>query len=225
MSILIPGNVPQMHPSAVRLTLQRALEREPGLLGLDVLRAVCPVMVLAVRGYYRDSMGVPGQNDVGIFDDAAFVVSGGNVTPFNWNCDPSKVGFNAAVGKPFAMLKPGLWPFVRGQHKGRGAAWRQPDSGQAKNAGLSRFFSDSRSCGEFKVWRDRDGLITADSPVEDDYQAINIHWGGEFGTSSWGCQTAPPVQWPAFQKLSYKLAGQQPFLPYMLIGIGDCVEE
>lgn len=212
MKVIIPGNRPRLDPTAVRQIANDFLDRDSGLNGPKI-RAACPVKVLAVRGYFRDSMGEPGRNDVGYFDDAAFLISGNTVTAFNWNTDPSKVGWNEEVGKPYAMLVEGIWPFVQGPHKGKGPAWRQPDETQAKS--LQQCFYDYRSKGHFGVYRDKTFWHDQEK-IETGYQAINIHWGG-VGTSSWGCQTAPPAQWTEFQKLSYKQAGGQLFLPYILI--------
>lgn len=217
MSVLIPGNLPQADAAHIRLARERALAEDRGIMDLPALRSMCPVMVVAVRGYFRDTLGAVGMNDVGVFDDAAFLVAGDKVHRFNWNTDPSKTGWNTALGKPYAMLCPGIWPFLPGPHKGKGPAWRQPEEERAKAAGLGRFFSDGRAAGEFAVYRDRRGMPHEDSPVEKGYFAINIHWGGETGTSSWGCQTAPPVQWKEFLRLSYALAKGQPFLPYLLM--------
>ena len=45
--------------------------------------------LVAVRGYYRDTMGKRGKNDRGIYDDAFFVVSPTCFATFNGNVDPS----------------------------------------------------------------------------------------------------------------------------------------
>lgn len=215
MSILIPGNRPQLDPARVRMIANDEIDKDAALFGKE-LRAACPVKVLAVRGYFRDSMGAKGCNDVGLFDDAAFLISGANVYPFNWNADPSKVGWNDALGKPYAMLCEGIYPFIPGPHKGKGPAWRQPDEEQAGDIGLQGYFTDYRARGHFRVYRDR-SLQHDPAAIQAGYYAINIHWGGSAGTSSWGCQTAPPAQWEEFRKLSYRLAKNQPWLPYILI--------
>ncbi len=215
---MIPASPPQMKESQIREALANALASDTGLIkssGLITLAAACPVAVVAFRGYYRDTMGAPGRNDVGIYDDAAFLVTPDKISRFHWNTDPSKVGWNPGVGKPFAMLTPGLWPFIRGSHKGKGPAWRQPDEDDARRVKLEAFFSDFRSRGHFKVFR-APGMPTASSPTDTGYHAINCHWGGTYGTSSWGCQTAPEEEWPTFQRESYAAAGAQPFLPYFL---------
>src|SRR5688572_28449394 len=80
--------------------------------------AACPVIVLAVRGYYRDTIGKPEVNDFGVWDDAAFVVTPMSVTSWNWNTDPAREGYNKGVGKYFAQLTCGVWPFREGPHKG-----------------------------------------------------------------------------------------------------------
>jgi len=215
---LIPGNVPQLAPARVLELANRALDRDPSINASD-LRAHCPVMFLALRGYYRDTMGVPQVNDIGIFDDAGFLINGREITPYNWNTDPSRVGWNSAIGKRFAMLTPGIWPFRKGQHKQKGPAWRQITEDEATSRHLDHYFQDKREDGSFQVYRAStlEEITSGTAPLEWGYQAINIHWGGEYGTSSWGCQTAPPVQWSAFQKKSYKLTGEQLFLPYILL--------
>ncbi len=210
-----PASVPQLPEPEIRSLIAKAFASVPALPAASILSA-CPAQVLAIRGYYRDTMGEPARNDVGMYDDAAFLVTPDKIERFNWNTDPSKVGWNPGVGKPFAMLCPGIWPFIRGLHKGQGPAWRQPDENDARRVKLSTWFPDYRGQGHFKVFR-APGLPTPASPTDTGYHAINIHWGGQYGTSSWGCQTAPASMWPAFQLASYKAASAQPFLPYILI--------
>src|SRR5688572_28150889 len=77
-----------------------------------------PVAILGIRGYRRDTMGKPGVNDCNIYDDALFVRYPGGVLNCNGNCDPVRIGWNSSLGKPFAQLKAGVWPFVKGKHKG-----------------------------------------------------------------------------------------------------------
>lgn len=176
------------------------------------------VAILAVRGYRRDTMGKPGVNDVGIYDDALFVRHAGGVLNCNGNCDPSRIGWNPGVGKPFAQLKTGVWPFIIGLHKGQYTALRQPYEEQAMDLGLQRIFhaDDPRAFGHFTVIRDNGQGSRYEDPG---YHAINIHKGGIVGTSSWGCQTLPPDEWPEFIALvqsAMKSAGQR-WLPYCLI--------
>lgn len=71
------------------------------------------VVLVGVRGYYRDSMGKVGANDRGIYDDAIFVVSPEAFVGFNANCDPS------VYKKGIATLKPGVYECVKWKHKGK----------------------------------------------------------------------------------------------------------
>ena len=174
-----------------------------------------PSYALAVRSYFRDTMGVRGRNDVGIYDDGLFIVRADDVVlPFNANLDPSRIGINGAIGKPFAQLATGLWYFREGLHKGKVAAWRQPDTDEAEALELPNNYEIQgdgavSAClpGLFSVWRDPgDGR----PPYHDlGYHAINIHPGGNYGTSSWGCLTLPPSQADEWLRESYAATRQQ----------------
>jgi len=152
-------------------------------LGLD--RATHPFFIVGVRGYYRDTMGAAGANDRGIYDDALFLASPLAFASFNANTDPSGVrkGAGKGAGKGMAVLKPGLWRAHRfGMHRGKYMALVQ-------------------SGGPVTVIRDG-------SPPYPDTGlfGINIHRGGYGTTSSLGCQTIYPTQWPAFIAQAQDLA-------------------
>jgi len=172
------------------------------------------VKIVAVRDYKKSD----GNNKVGVYDDAVMVLWPGGSKLFKSNSDPSRLGWNPGVGKPFAQLTTGLHYFVRGYHKGKYPAFRQPDpsdSDQVKiliNSGLTA--ADCR----FKVLRTY-GVGDPRNYYETGYFAINIHKGSEYGTSSWGCQTFDPADWNQFKELTYKLMDQygQSVLPYLLI--------
>jgi hypothetical protein len=63
-----------------------------------------PLMVIGIRGYYIDSLGEPGQQDRGIYDDAIFFDSIEATVSFNANADPSY--YRPGI----ASLKRGFWP-------------------------------------------------------------------------------------------------------------------
>ena len=190
-------------------TLVKQYLAEAGL-----LTASEPCAVLGVRGYYRDTMGAQGANDVGIYDDAMFFIAPGIFLAANANTDPSRLGWNAAIGKAFAMLLPGLWYFIRGAHKGKVPALRQADEDQADDVKIPNH-------GHFKVWRGKsaDDIATKTARVDDGYHAINIHRGGETTTSSWGCQTIPPAQFDAFMEQVWEHTKKHSMerIPYLLV--------
>lgn len=173
-----------------------------------------PCAILAVRAYYRDSMGDRGENDVGIYDDAMFFVAPGVFARVNANTDPSKLGFNRGIGKNFAMLMPGLHYFVRGAHKGKSPALRQATEEEAVDAGIP-------DNGHFKVWRADDEREIRDGTarVDTGYFAINVHRGGDSTTSSWGCQTIPPDQFDNFMLTVWDETRRSKMarIPYLLI--------
>lgn len=139
------------------------------------------VAVVAVRGYYLDSMGEVGKNDRRLWDDAMFIVWPDGYAAFQANTDPNgyRKGRGTGSGKGMAMLKTGIHLFGKGLHKG---------------------YQAFRQCEKFTVIRD------GDPPYEDvGYFGINLHRGGVNSTSSLGCQTLPASIWPTFKELLYRL--------------------
>lgn len=150
------------------------------------------LVVVGVRGYFKDTMGKPGVNDRGIYDDAIFIVSPDCFISFNANCDPG------AYRKHIANLKSGVWRYRLGIH------------GLSKPKFLQ--YTALVQAGKVTVRRDQEGDDTG-------YFGINIHKGGYNTVSSLGCQTIYPSQWPSFIetiKSQLKRHGQST-LPYILV--------
>ncbi|HEY0624676.1 hypothetical protein [Sphingomonas sp.] len=186
-----PAARPRLTEAQV-LAMIAALPLAPGK-GTDKL------FLVGIRGYYRDTMGKPGANDRGIYDDALCIVAPGvHFSTWNGNTDPSRYrdGAGTGAGKGMAVLKPGLWRAHRfGLHKGQYRALIQIG-------------------GAVTVTRD------GNPPYDDTgYFGINIHKGGYNTTSSEGCQTIHPDQWPAFIATVDKLAKQLGVVtvPYALV--------
>lgn len=131
------------------------------------------VVLVGVRGYYRDSMGKPGTNDRGIYDDALFIVSPTHFSSWNANTDPS-------------THRPGIASLVPGVHR-----YRPGNHGISRPGGGYPAFRPATKNEELPVTRD--GVPNPRPGV-----AINIHRGSRTSTSSEGCQTVPPQQWDAF---------------------------
>lgn len=162
-------------------------------------RKMTRVVLLGVRGYFEDSMGVVDQNDRGIYDDALFVYSPLAFRSFNANTDPSRKGTNPDTGKGYAVLTPGIWDYKIGIH-----GLSKPKEQQ---------YEAYVQAGQVVIDRDGEG------GVEKGFFGINIHRGGINGTSSLGCQTIIPPQWQEFHDLvNTELAkfGQN-IIPYVLI--------
>lgn len=136
--------------------------------------------ILAVRGYFTNTMGAKGRNDRMMYDDAIFqvVIKQGQIIhfkSFTANTDPGgyRKGRGKGSGKGMANLKVGTWSYQLGLHKGQYMAFRQAEA----------------------VIVVRDG-----SPDYEDlgWHGINIHKGGYNKVSSIGCLTIWPDQWPEF---------------------------
>jgi lysozyme len=193
MSAMLPAGRPRMRLEEL-LPLARPL-------GLDPARD--KLFVVGIQGYYRDTMGAPGVNDRGIYDDAIFLVSPSLFAAYNGNTDPSRVrkGSGFGGGKGMADLKPGLYRAHRfGSHRGKYLALIQTG-------------------GPVTVVRD------GNPPYPDTgWFGINIHKGGFNTTSSLGCQTIHPSQWGSFiasavdqAKRYYGNAWARTTIPYALL--------
>ena len=170
------------------------------------------VVGLAVRGYRKTSMGDPTRNDVGIVDDLLAWISLDGFSAVNANTDPSRLGWNAAIGKPFCMLQPGIWDFYPGAHRGRKPAYRQADDAAvAKRLGI-------RNEGKFlvkRMWGHNDSR----NYDEWGHQQIDIHPMTISSTSSWACLTIPADKsdiWCATGQAEMRKHGQKVF-PVVLI--------
>jgi len=108
----VTGIVPPSRPMNSR-QWARSLAIESGWPGYE------PIVLLGVRGYYRDSMGEKGENDRGIYDDALFVMSPNVYAGFNANTDPSY------AREGIATLATGVWRYKKGLHRIQYRALRQ----------------------------------------------------------------------------------------------------
>jgi hypothetical protein len=128
--------------------------------------------LVAQRGYYGDTMGKPGQNDVNIYDDAMWLVEREGMVAFNANCDPSR------TERGIARLCVGRWKYRPGIHNVSKDPKEHPHYEALVQAG---HVTVDRGAGE----------------LDTGFLGINIHCGGNTTTSSLGCQTIPPAQWGA----------------------------
>lgn len=180
--------VPKSKPKLTTEALYKMLEQ------LNIDRKKHPMVIVGIRGYYKDSMGRPGVNDKGIYDDAIFIDTPHVSASFNGNCDPS------TTRPGMANLKAGVYLAHNfGKHRGKYLALVQRK-------------------GEVTVLRDgKKGTFTG-------YFGINIHNGGWNSTGSEGCQTVHPSQWGSFIKLAASEAKRlfnqdwdKVTIPYILI--------
>ena len=150
------------------------------------------VVVLGIRGYYKTTMGNPLENDRGIYDDAAFIISTDRYESFNAKTDPSY------TRQGIAVLKPGMYLYKIGLHN-------------MKNPYLAL-----RQYSNVTVIRDG-GKEETDSIANRFF--IDIHKGGYNTTSSLGCQTIYPDQWHYFISTVQAEMNKhkQAIIPYILI--------
>jgi lysozyme len=160
--------IPSSRPQLPKQTAERYLL----INGVDIRRDVA---LLGIRGYYLDSMGARAKNDIGIYDDAFFIVGPEVYVSFNANTDPSRHRHGIAT------LLPGVYPYRKGRH----GISRGPGYPALRPATTGERLPVSR-IGEARVPSARAGV------------AINIHKGSRNSTSSEGCQTIHPSQWESF---------------------------
>ncbi|MGO6788731.1 lysozyme [Rhizobium ruizarguesonis] len=197
-SRLLPLNRPKQLAQLTRNAFVKFLDLVPPSGRNDA------VAVLAVRGYYLNSMGKEAANDRGVYDDAIFVIEPGEVHNFNGNTDPGRFGRGIARLKSHQAIRyrPGLHGFSR--KDGPYPAFRQDSDCTVIRDDIG---DDTDNVGH-RFW-------------------INLHRGGNTTTSSLGCQTIPPHQWNEFKALVdtlLKKYGQETFY-YLLIDEQDLPKE
>lgn len=173
-------------------------------LGLDL--GQFPLIVCGMRGFFAAAMGPTAGNDRNVYDDALFLWAPalGLYRAFNGNTDPSHLvpGLGATQGT--AVLDPGVWYAYRfDEHRGT----------------KSRYEAICQRAADVTVTRDGNPPTTHKGRF-----GINIHRGGNFTTSSEGCQTVPPTQWQEFIDTAHdagrRLFGaafRQRVIPYVLL--------
>ena len=194
----MPDPIRILPPTRPRLTEAELLQLlQPYNIDMDEY----PLLVVGVRGYYAGTMGTTPGNDRGIYDDAIFVYAEkraafpGVFKAFNGNTDPSrlKTGAGFGEGKGMAQLRPGVWCSYRFD---------------THNSKVRPHPAICQRAAPVSVMRD------GNPPYEDSGMfGINIHCGGNYKTSSEGCQTLPPSQWDEFiataEGAGRELFGQQ----------------
>lgn len=190
---MLPPEKPRLSSTELRVLL------EP----YQIDRSQYPVVIVGVRGYYLNTMGQPGLNDRGVYDDAIFIDSPSVTAAYNANTDPSRhrPGVGTGGAKGIASLKPGAW-FVHQFDKHNG-----------------KYLALCQRRGNVTVLRD------GNPPYEDTGSfGINIHRGGFNTTSSLGCQTIHPSQWESFIALAMDQARRfhgerwkKAVIPYVLL--------
>lgn len=198
MSQLLPMHRPQQSTGVTRSTLNKFRDLLPED-GLDDA-----VAVVAVRGYYLNTMGKEGANDRGVYDDAVFVLEPESVHNFNANTDPARFSRGVARLKSRQAIR-----------------YRPGPHGFSRKDGPYPAFRQDSNC---TVIRDETG---EDTDTAASRFWINLHRGGITTTSSLGCQTIPPHQWNEFKTLVdglLKKHSQETFY-YLLVDQQDVPQE
>jgi hypothetical protein len=104
MSSTLPESIPQIKKGEVIALINKA---HPSFILPDFF-------ITGIRGYYKNTMGKPSENDRKIYDDAIFLIGKDDFFAFNANTDPS------AFRPQIANLKAGIWPVYKFDlHKGK----------------------------------------------------------------------------------------------------------
>jgi lysozyme len=165
---------------------------------------------VGLRGYYANSLGEKGKNDLNIYDDAIVTVSENGILSFNSNTDPSylRKGSGFGANKGMATLKGDSIYYAHqfGMHRGR------------------------KSNKGYMALVQRLGKVTVIRSGNPDYPdtgmfGINMHRGGYKTTSSEGCQTVYPDQYNEFiengmeesKRLYGSVEWEKTCIPYILL--------
>lgn len=143
-------------------------------------------------------------NSINIYDDEIGILTPDSYTAYKGNTDPS------VTRKGIAVLQPGVYLYKRGLHGISHLNLSDPaDKGLLDTliatghdlppiAGRLLPYWALRQAGPVTV--KREGQISPETEMDpDQWPWIDIHRGGYSTTSSLGCQTIFPDQWPAFR--------------------------
>lgn len=198
--------IPKRQPQALRTSILKTIRKHQCLFETDEWNN--PIKVVAIRGYYLNTMGKYGENDRGIYDDAKFIITADHFSSYNANTDPSRSRTGMAILKAPQVItyKPGYHGY---NSKFGHQAFRQRSDVTVFRDGTDNYPVGKKHpsyglCVSKGLWSDRSGSRFW----------INDHRGGKKTTSSAGCQTVPPDQWDAYHStLELLLARHQHKLP------------
>ncbi|HVQ09515.1 MAG TPA: glucosaminidase domain-containing protein [Allosphingosinicella sp.] len=169
--LMLPPAKPQIdRATAIRMTESKGVRLE-----------TTPFQIGGMRGYFPQSMGSTPGNDRGVNDDGFFILTATFFETYNGNCDPSRfrAGQGTGAGKGMASLLPGVYPVYQFS---------------THNGSKRQYPAICQRLGPVNVMRDGPSGPYPDKGMF----GINLHEGGDWGTSSLGCQTFPPSQWDDF---------------------------
>ena len=188
---IIPNNKPRISRSQIETILKNK----------EIDTTQYPLIIIGIRGYYKDTMGKVGENDRNMYDDAIILQTPNVTAAFNGNVDPSK------FQKGIATLVPGFYPVYKFDTH-NGASMQYP--------------AICQRLGKVKVTRD------GSTEIYEGNFGINIHMGGMENTWSEGCQTIVKTQWESFYALAkaeqirlYGNKWDEQVVPYLLVTEND----
>lgn len=193
---------------APKLTKEEALEL------IKPFNRTEKVIFLAIRGYYKD-MGIKDVNDIGIYDDPIFIIAHDFFKEYNGNTDPSAMRVGIATVKAPQVLF-----FTLGIHGVSHSPTIVVDEmirSKKDNPKYPRTYWAFRQAENVIVNRKGSNVDYIDNPANRFW--IDLHCGGNWTTSSEGCQTIIKPQWSDFKQNGYELTNRygQKKIPYILI--------
>lgn len=169
------------------------------------------VWLLGIRGW-------AGENKIGVYDDAIFLITPDGVVGYNANTDPSR------LLKGVATLVPGTYYYKKGIHGLHHLDLTKP----ADQSTLDYAVRNGKDISTLTYWafrqdsdvtvkREADPILHTDNTLNRFW--IDIHRGGYNTTSSVGCQTVHPDQWPDIKSKGYAAMDtyNESRIPYVLV--------